>query len=141
MTPTRIDTVEGLAAPVGPFSHAVVANGFVYTSGQLPVDASGTAPDTFAAQLTRALDNLRAVLEAAGSSLGHVVKVNGYLTDPEQLDTYNRVYREVFGDALPARTTVGVSLWGVALEIDCVAVVAEEAEGRRPGRGGGEPRG
>ncbi|MFE1167969.1 RidA family protein [Nocardiopsis sp. NPDC058789] len=129
MTPVRIDAVDGLAAPVGAFSHAVVAHGFVYTSGQLPVDATGSAPDTFAEQLTRTLGNLRTVLEAAGSSLDHVVKVNGYLTDPDHLDTYNRVYREVFGHTLPARTTVCVSLWGVALEIDCVAVLADRGEG------------
>jgi 2-iminobutanoate/2-iminopropanoate deaminase len=64
------------------------------------------------------------VLEEAGSGLEHVVKVNGYLTDPSQLEAYNRVYSEFFGAAKPARTTVCVSLWGVALEIECVAVVA-----------------
>jgi 2-iminobutanoate/2-iminopropanoate deaminase len=132
VTPRRLGAVDGLAAPVGAFSHAVVANGFVYTSGQLPSDEHGATPATFEEQLTRTLDNLRTVLEAAGSSLAHVVKVNGYLTDPGHLETYNRVYRAAFGDALPARTTVCVSLWGVALEIDCVAVLAD-----RPGGGTG----
>lgn len=69
------------------------------------------------------------VLEArtAGSGLEHVVKVNAYLTDPGWLEDYNRVYTEFFGTAKPARTTVCVSLWGVSLEIDCVAVVAGDA--------------
>jgi 2-iminobutanoate/2-iminopropanoate deaminase len=59
-----------------------------------------------------------------------VVKVNTYLTDPDQLEEYNRVYAEFFGTARPARTSVCVSLWGVSLEIDCVAVLAGGAPGR-----------
>jgi 2-iminobutanoate/2-iminopropanoate deaminase len=74
------------------------------------------------------------VLEAAGSGLDHVVKVNAYLTDPGRLEDYNRVYTEFFGTAKPARTTVCVSLWGVSLEIDCVAVVpADTVLGTVPG--------
>ncbi len=122
---TRLGEIPGLADPVGAFSHAVVANGFVYTSGQLPVTSTGATPDEFAEQLGCALDNLRTVLEHAGSGLDRVVKVNGYLTDPTQLETYNLVYRRYFGTELPARTTVCVALWGVSLEIDCVAVLRE----------------
>ncbi|WOF22903.1 RidA family protein [Microbacterium betulae] len=125
---TRIAAAPGVAGPVGAFSPAVVANGFVYTSGQLPTAEDGSVPEGFAAQLDRALTNLGAVLRAAGSDLDHVVKVNGYLADPSVLDTYNRVYREHFGAALPARTTVCVDLWGVSLEIDCVAVVKESGD-------------
>lgn len=119
----RISTVPGLAAAVGAFSHATVAGGFVFTSGQIPANAEGEIAEGFEAQLRATLDNLRAVLESAGSGLDRVVKVSGFLTDPDQLNSYNRIYREYFGGALPARTTVAVSLWGVLLEIDCVAVV------------------
>ena len=121
----RIAELPGGAAAVGPFSQAVVANGFVFTAGQIPaITGLDDQPDTFEEQVRQTLRNLQSVLEAAGSGLGHVVKVNAYLTDPSQLEEYNRVYREFFADAKPARTSVCVSLWGVSLEIDCVAVLA-----------------
>ncbi len=121
----RIAELPGGAAAVGPFSQAVVANGFVFTAGQIPaITGLDNQPDTFEEQVRQTLRNLQSVLEAAGSGLGHVVKVNAYLTDPSQLEEYNRVYREFFADAKPARTSVCVSLWGVSLEIDCVAVLA-----------------
>ena len=121
----RIAELPGVAAAVGPFSQAVVANGFVFTAGQIPaINGLDDQPDTFEEQVRQTLRNLRAVLEAAGSGLNQVLKVNTYLTDPRQLEEYNRIYREFFADAKPARTTVCVSLWGVSLEIECVAVLA-----------------
>lgn len=121
----RLAEIPGQAAAVGPFSHAVVANGFVFTSGQIPAITSlDDQPDTFEGQVRQTIENLKTVLEAAGSGLDHVVKVNGFLSSPDQLEGYNRVYTEYFGAAKPARTTVCVSLWGVALEIECVAVLA-----------------
>lgn len=128
MSVRRVTSPQGLADPVGAFSHAVVANGFVYTSGQLPTDADGRTPEGFEAQVDQALTNLRTLLIAAGSDLDHVVKVNGYLTNPDDLAVYNEVYRRHFGNALPARTTVCVALWGVSLEIDCIAVVREDGD-------------
>lgn len=124
MSIRRVRTAPGLAEPVGAFSQATVANGLVFTSGQIPARSDGSIPADFATQLDVALGNLRTVLEAAGSGLDLVVKVNGYLTDREQLAPYNETYRRWFGE-LPARTTVCVDLWGVALEIDCTAVVRE----------------
>ncbi|MFJ4171245.1 RidA family protein [Paenarthrobacter sp. NPDC089714] len=128
MTATTIERLAGIpgqAPAVGPFSPAVIANGFVFTSGQIPaITGLDDQPGTFEGQVRQTIENLAGVLEAAGSSLQHVVKVNTYLTSEEQLEEYNRVYVEYFGDAKPARTTVCVSLWGVSLEIECVAVVA-----------------
>ncbi|MGM7774662.1 RidA family protein [Arthrobacter sp. KNU-44] len=122
---TRLAEIPGQAAAVGPFSHAVIANGFVFTSGQIPaITGLDDQPETFEGQVRRTIENLRTVLEAAGSSLAHVVKVNTYLTSQDQLEEYNRVYTEYFGSAKPARTSVCVSLWGVSLEIECVAVLA-----------------
>lgn len=127
-TVRRIANVPGGAAAVGPFSQAVSANGFVFTAGQIPaITGLDDQPGTFGEQVRQTLLNLKAVLETAGSGLDHVVKVNTYLTDPAQLEEYNRVYSEFFDDAKPARTSVCVSLWGVALEIECVAVVAKAA--------------
>ncbi|WP_052136408.1 RidA family protein [Arthrobacter sp. PAMC 25486] len=123
----RISEIPGQAPAVGPFSHAVVANGFIFTSGQIPAITSlDDQPGTFEGQVRQTIENLRAVLEAAGSDLEHVVKVNTYLTSQDQLKEYNRVYAEYFGPAKPARTSVCVSLWGVALEIECVAVLASQ---------------
>lgn len=127
MSIRRIGTVDGLAEPVGPFSHGVVANGFVFTSGQLPVDVDGEQPQGFEEQVQTAIDNLRRVLEAAGSGIEHVVSVRTFLTDPAQLEAYNRVYARTFGEHPPVRTTVCTTLWGVSLEIDCVARVRDEA--------------
>ena len=122
-------TVVGLSEPVGAFSQAVIADGFVYTSGQIPVRTDGSIPADFESQLEATLGNLRTLLDSVGSGLDQVVKVNGYLTDRDQLDPYNRIYTAWFGEHLPARTTVCVDLWDVALEIDCVALVKEKADG------------
>ena len=129
MTIRRVRTVDGLSEPVGAFSQATVADGFVYTSGQIPVRTDGSIPADFESQLEATLGNLRTLLDSVGSGLDQVVKVNGYLTDRDQLDPYNRIYTAWFGEHLPARTTVCVDLWDVALEIDCVALVKEKADG------------
>jgi len=124
-----VRTVDGLSEPVGAFSQAIVADGLVYTSGQIPLRTDGSIPADFESQLEATLGNLRTLLDSVGSGLDQVVKVNGYLTDRDQLDPYNRIYTAWFGEHLPARTTVCVDLWDVALEIDCVALVKEKADG------------
>ncbi len=129
MTIRRVRTVVGLSEPVGAFSQAVIADGVVYTSGQIPVRTDGSTPADFESQLEATLGNLRTLLDSVGSGLDQVVKVNGYLTDRDQLDPYNRIYTAWFGEHLPARTTVCVDLWDVALEIDCVALAKEKADG------------
>jgi 2-iminobutanoate/2-iminopropanoate deaminase len=128
MTIRRVRTVDGLSEPVGAFSQAIVADGFVYTSGQIPARADDSIPADFESQLEATLGNLRILLDSVGSGLEQVVKVNGYLTDRDQLDPYNRIYSAWFGEHLPARTTVCVDLWDVALEIDCVALVKEKTD-------------
>ena len=129
MTIRRVRTVDGLSEPVGAFSQAIVADGFVYTSGQIPVLADDSIQADFESQLEASLGYLRTLLDSVGSGLDQVVKVNGFLTDRDQLDPYNRIYSAWFGEHLPARTTVCVDLWDVALEIDCVALVKEKADG------------
>ena len=114
----------GAPAPAGPYSHAVVANGFVYVSGQGPVNPeTGSVPDGFEDQVRQTFENLRTILEAAGSGLGDVVKVNAYVTDLTRFGRFNEVYREFFAQDPPARTTVGADLLGILVEVDCVAVV------------------
>ena len=118
----RITAAPGTIGPVGPYSQAVVSGHLVFTAGQIPAGVDFDAqPAEFEEQVRQTLRNLEAILIAAGSDFDHVIKVNGYLTDPAQLEPFNRVYTEVLGHAPPARTTVCVALWGVSLEIDCVA--------------------
>jgi 2-iminobutanoate/2-iminopropanoate deaminase len=112
--------------PAGPYSHAVVANGFVFISGQGPVDAeTNTMPDAFADQVRQTLRNVQTILEAAGTSLDNVVKVNAYVTDLTRFQEFNEVYEEFFQQDSPARTTVGASLLGFLVEVDCVASLEE----------------
>ena len=117
-------TAGGAPAPAGPYSHAVVANGFVYVSGQGPVDPeTGSTPDGFEDQVRQTFENLRTILEAVGSGLGDVVRVNAYVTDLTRFARFNEVYTEFFSQDPPARTTVGADLLGILVEVDCVAVV------------------
>lgn len=103
---------------------AVVAGGFIYTSGLVGLDATGRTdqPDV-AAEVRRALERLKTVVEAAGSSLAQVVSVTVYLRNPKDFDAMNTVYREFFADKPPARTTVGTELpHGAQVMISAVAV-------------------
>ena len=116
--------VEGAVKPAGQYSHAVIANGFVYISGQGPADpVTNAVPDGFAAQVRQTLRNVRTILRGTGADLKDVVKVNAYLSDVTRFREYNEVYKEFFMDEPPARTTVGSQLVGIQVEIDCVAVL------------------
>jgi 2-iminobutanoate/2-iminopropanoate deaminase len=113
-------------APAGPYSHAVVANGFVFISGQGPVDPeTGTMPDAFADQVRQTLSNVQTILEAAGTSVENVVKVNAYVTDLTRFSEFNEVYKEFFQHDPPARTTVATALLGMLVEVDCIAALPE----------------
>jgi 2-iminobutanoate/2-iminopropanoate deaminase len=116
--------VEGAAKPAGQYSHAVTANGFVYVSGQGPVDPkTGVMSDNFAEQIRQTIRNLETILAGVGAGLDDVVKVNAYLADLTRFKEYNDVYTEFFKTAPPARTTIGCQLHGIQVEIDCVAAL------------------
>ena len=118
-------TADRGPAPAGPYSHAVVANGFVFISGQGPVNPeTGAMPDAFADQVRQTFKNVQTILEAAGSSLDHVVKVNAYVTDLTRFAEFNDVYKEFFQDDPPARTTVATALLGILVEVDCIAAIS-----------------
>jgi 2-iminobutanoate/2-iminopropanoate deaminase len=114
---------DGVATPKAPYTPVAIVGDMVYTAGQTGVDVSGEVVDGgIEAQTRRALENIRLCLEAAGCSLGDVVKVNAYLTSLDDFPVYNDVYREFFDEPYPARTTVGASLpSGLLVEIDAVA--------------------
>jgi len=109
----------------GPYSPAVVAGGFCYVSGQAAIDPKTNKPvdGGIAAQTRQTLENLKAVLEAAGYGLRDVVKVNCYLRDWNDWSAMNEVYAEFFPADQPARAAVetGKMATGLILEIDCVA--------------------
>jgi len=124
-----IDPVTTEAAPkaIGPYSQAIIAGDFVYCAGQVALEpATGEViSGDVRLQTARVLDNLAAVLAAAGSDLAHVVKTTVYLTDFTEFAAMNEVYAARFGDHRPARATVGVAALpkGLRVEIDCVAVL------------------
>jgi 2-iminobutanoate/2-iminopropanoate deaminase len=118
--------VEGAAKVAGPYSHAVIANGFVYVAGQGPADPkTGVVPDAFAEQVRQTLRNVQTILKGAGADFKDVVKVNAYLSDLTRFAEYNVIYKEFFTSEPPARTTIGCQLFGIQVEIDCVAVLPD----------------
>jgi 2-iminobutanoate/2-iminopropanoate deaminase len=112
---------------VGPYSQAIVTDGWVFCSGQIPLDpATGEmALGQVREQTDLVLRNLAAVLEASGSSLHHVVKTTVFLTDMDDFAAMNDVYASHFGDHRPARATVQVAALpkGCSIEIEAVARV------------------
>ena len=123
-TVRRIAEIPGGAAAVGPFSQAVVANGFVFTAGQIPaISGPDDQPESFTDQVRQTFENVKTILEASGSGLDNVVKVNAYVTDLTRFAEFNEVYKEYFEHDPPARTTVAAALLGMLVEVDCIAVV------------------
>lgn len=115
---------------IGPYSQAIRAGSLVFVSGQIPLDPStGALIDDLSveSQARQCLTNLAGILSGAGSSLGRVVKVTIYLTDISSFARVNGVYGEFFRDDPPARATVEVAALplGVAVEMDCIAIVEE----------------
>ena len=112
---------------IGPYSQGIVANGFLFTAGQIALDATSgqIVPGDVVAQTERVLQNLTAVLASAGAKWSDVVKTTIFLLDMADFAKVNEVYSRVLGDARPARSTVAVSALprGVMVEIDAVAVV------------------
>lgn len=107
-----------------PFSPAIEAGGFVYVSGQASVDAETGAvvPDSFAGEVKRSFDNLRAILNAAGCDFSQVINIRGYVNNQADLSEYNELYKEYFSAPFPTRTTtVGGLGTLLKFEVDCVA--------------------
>lgn len=123
-----MDYVNTEKAPraIGPYSQAVIAGNTIYTAGQIALDPETMelAGGDVASETDRVLRNLAAILEAAGSSLKHVVRTTVYLVDMADFSAMNEVYSRHFGDHRPARSTVAVAALpkGARVEIDAVAV-------------------
>ncbi len=119
---------DGAPAALGPYSQAIVSDGFVFASGQVAIDpTTGEVVEGGVAEQTdRVLTNLRAVLEAAGASMSTVVKATVFLTDMGTFAEMNEVYARHFGEHRPARAAVEVAGLpkGVDVEIEAVARVS-----------------
>ena len=111
--------------PVGPYSQAIVEGDFIFVAGQGPINP-GTGKVELGdarSETKRVFENMRAILDAAGSSLDHVVKCNVYLRDINDFAAMNEVYQTYFSAPFPARTTIqaGALPGGIAVEIECIA--------------------
>jgi 2-iminobutanoate/2-iminopropanoate deaminase len=123
---THIQT-SGAPAAIGPYSQAIVANGFVFCSGQVAIDpqTNELVEGGIEAQTRRVLQNLDAVLKAAGSSLHHTVQTTVFLAHFSDFPALNEVYQEYVGDTPPARLTAETAHLpsGMLVQIGCIAIV------------------
>jgi 2-iminobutanoate/2-iminopropanoate deaminase len=119
-------TAPGAPAAIGPYSHAVRAGGLLFCSGQIPLDPEsgelvGESPGD---QARRCLENLAAVCDAAGASLGDAVRLTVYMTDLGAFNAVNDVYAGFFEREPPARVTIGVAALPKGAQVEIDAVVA-----------------
>ena len=125
-----LDFVSTAGAPkaIGPYSQGVIANGFLFTAGQVALDPDKgeLVPGGIAEQTTRALENLRAILKQAGSDFSQVVKTTVFLVDMADFTPMNEIYGRAFGQHRPARSTVAVAALprGARVEIEVIAAVS-----------------
>jgi len=121
-TPIQTDNAP---KPIGPYSQGILADGFIFLAGQGPTDpATGKVEyGDVSSETKRTFENMKAILEAAGSSLDKVVKCNVYLRDIKDFAAMNEVYKTYFKAPYPARTTIqaGALPGGIAVEIECIA--------------------
>lgn len=111
-------------AAIGPYSQAIDLGELVFTSGQIPVAPDGSISGDAAEQARQCMENLKAVLEAAGSSMDKVIKTTVFITDMEQFGTINEVYAGFFARPYPARSCVQVAKLpkGVSIEVEAIAL-------------------
>ena len=113
--------------PRGPYSPAIIADGFVFVAGQAAINPQTNEFELgdVRAETRRTLENIKAILESAGSSMKEVVRVGVFLSDMKNFAAMNEVYATFFPKDPPARTTVGVSMPKIKVEIDCIARVSK----------------
>lgn len=123
----QTDNPVTLAKPGGHYSHVAVANGLVFVSGQLPINAQGDklADAPFEVQAEQVLANVQAALEGVGSSVAQLVQMRVYVVDVEHWASFNQIYARWAGNARPARAVVPVPQlhYGFRIEVEAVALV------------------
>ena len=125
--PTKTLHTDKAPSAIGPYSQGIIANGFLFTAGQIAIDpaTSQVVAGDVAKQTERVMANLAAILDAAGAKWSDIVKTTVYLHDMSDFPAVNEVYGHALGDARPARSTVQVSALprGVLVEIDAVVAL------------------
>ena len=123
----EIISTELAPAAIGPYSQAIKVNNMVYTSGQIPLDPATMeiTPGGIAEQTQQVMENIKAVLEEAGVSLGQVVKATCFLSDMNNFTEFNTIYAQYFSEQPPARSCVEVARLpkDVLVEVEVVAVI------------------
>ena len=121
----QVISTSNAPAAIGPYSQAIEVNGMVYTSGQIPVNpATGEIADSIEGQARQVMENVKNLLEAAGTSMGNVVKTTVFIKDMNDFGKINEIYAEYFEGACPARSCVEVARLpkDVLMEMEAVAV-------------------
>jgi 2-iminobutanoate/2-iminopropanoate deaminase len=126
----KVITTSNAPLPTSVYSQAIVADGFVFVAGQAAINPETNAMELgdIRSETERTLKNIQAILIAAGSSLEQVVRFGVFLSDLNDFGAMNEVFQNFFPSAPPARTTVGVQLPKIKIEIDCIARVSKPAE-------------
>lgn len=123
----RMENPSTLAKPGGHYSHVAIANGLVFVSGQLPINAQGEklADASFEVQAEQVLANVQAALEGAGSSIAQLAQVRVYIVDVEHWASFNQIYARWAGEARPARAVVPVPHlhYGFKIEVEATAML------------------
>ncbi|GAA0179958.1 RidA family protein [Clostridium sediminicola] len=122
----KVINTEKAPAAIGPYSQGILLNNLVYTSGQLPINIkTGKIPETIKEQTRKSLENVKAVIEEAGSSLQKVIKTTVFLSDMNNFVEMNEIYKEFFTDNYPARSAVEVARLpkDALVEIEVVAEI------------------
>lgn len=110
-------------SPAGPYSQAIILDKLIFVAGQRPQDpATGLISDNITEQTRQCIKNIEAILKEAGSSLDNLVRSNVYLSDIKFFDEMNAVYSEMIPQPFPTRTTVGVALRNILVEIEVIAL-------------------
>src|SRR5208337_1890848 len=126
----KVITTSNAPLPASVYSQAIVADGFVFVAGQAAINPETNAMELgdIRSETERTLKNIQAILIAAGSSLEQVVRFGVFLSDLTDFAAMNEVFQNFFPSEPPARTTVGVQLPKIKIEIDCIARVSKSAE-------------
>jgi len=128
----KFKTIKTHLAPaaIGPYSQGVISEGFIFVSGQLGLhpQTGELVGDDFEAQARRSLENLKLIVQEAGSDLHRVVSVDVFLTDLKNFQVFNEIYQSYFTEHLPARAVIEISALpkGALIEIKCIARMENE---------------
>lgn len=114
---------QNAPSPAGPYSQGIITDDFVFTAGQRPQNpVTGEIKKDIKEQTRQVIENIQAILKESGCTLKDVVKTTVYLSDIKYFDQMNSVYRQMFSEPFPVRTTIGVQLRGIDIEIDAIAL-------------------